>query len=67
MSEWDKLKDQITEAVTFSEFGKAVIVLAEEHGLLPVVEKIKIVKRRPRRTREQIAVGQLGTGEPTVE
>lgn len=54
---------QLQEMKKWADFGKAVIELAKNHGFVPkrqlvkvrTVEKIKVVTRRPRRTKAEMA------------
>ena len=65
---------QLQEMKKWADFGKAVIELAKTHGFVPkrqlvkvrTVEKIKVVTRRPRRTRAEIAADNAQMSLPTT-
>ena len=74
----DNLSEQLTELKKMADFGKLVLEAAKQAGFIPkrqtvkvrTVEKIKVVMRRPRRTKAEMAAARaaaLGELTPTPE
>ena len=69
------LSQQLIEMKKQADFGKAVIELAKTYGFVPkrqivktvTKEKIKIVTRRPRRTRAEIAADAAAASTTSYE